>query len=84
MQKITMNWANTEHYEKAVLIAEANELDVKNPYDVQKVLDAQGFDVFMGDLKPWLKSYNSEIEIDLTLGAESNDEGAEDTEEETS
>ena len=69
MTKVTMNWASVEDYIEAKKIAEANNLDVKNPYDVEKVLKAQGFDVFMGDLKPWLTSSNKVVELDLELGA---------------
>ena len=64
-----MNWANPEQYAEAKKIVEANGLDIKNPYIYEKVLKAQGYDVFMGDLNPWIKANAVEVEIDLTLGA---------------
>ena len=75
MEKITKNWANPEHYVAVRKLLEAENkkgatLDLKNPYIYEPILVNSGFDVFMGDLKPWVKAQDfdvSGLKLDLEV-----------------
>ena len=63
MNEVKMNWAGTEQYKKARAVLVAQNLDVKNVYLMEKVLTAMGYDTFMGNLTPWIKAHDVEIDL---------------------
>ena len=58
-----INWANAEHYEKAFKHLDDQGLDTSNEYFYKELLGSQGLTVFAKDLKQWMSSRGTAIDI---------------------
>ena len=58
-----INWANSEHYEKAFKHLDDQGLDTSNEYYYKELLEAHGLTIFAKDLKQWLKSRGTAINV---------------------
>lgn len=63
MQKSKLQWANEEHYEKAHKFLEDQGLDSSNEYLYKQLLESKGLTTYTKDLKSWLKSLTTTLNI---------------------
>lgn len=56
-------WATTEDYEKAFAYLEAKGMDTQNEYLYKTLLESVGKTVYIQDLKKWLKSLTTTLDV---------------------
>ena len=68
MKEVIKNWANREDYRKVHDALVEAGVDAKNEYVYEKILNKHGKDVFMQDVKAWIKGHNIDVSaVEVTL-----------------